>query len=412
VSSRRPVNGPWAAQLAVDTPILVLGLAGLSMHHGALGIARSAGRLGIRAFCAHGGETTALLRSRYWQGQVRLSSADTDPQKLSALLEFGREHDGAILIPVDDESAMFVEANAPELARLFRFPRQPAGLVHALASKREMHRLCLEHDVPTPHASFPRSRADVTRHAENSGFPIVLKRIDASIPATQQAPSVRIARDRDELLDAYELMESPQEPNVLLQEYIPGTPATIWMFNGYFDGQSNCTTAFTGQKIRQSPPDTGATTLGVCRPNAVVEHTTRRLMKAIGYRGILDIGYRWDERDGQYKLLDVNPRIGATFRLFVASNGIDVLRALYLDLTGQAIPDADQRQERRWLVEPLDLRSSLTYLRRRDVGVAEWAGSFRGVEETAWWARDDPRPFLAAIGSLSRGYLGKRVRPT
>lgn len=412
MSPRRPANGQWAEQLAVDTPILVLGLAGLSMHHGALAIARSAGRLGIRAFCAHGGERTALLRSRYWQGQARVSSADTDREKLAALLEFGSEHERAILIPVDDESAMFVEANAPELARLFRFPRQPAGLVHALASKREMHRLCLEHDVPTPHATFPRSRADVEQHAENGGFPIVLKRIDASIPAAQRAPSVWIARDRDELLDAYRLMESPQEPNVLLQEYIPGTPATIWMFNGYFDGQSVCTTAFTGQKIRQSPPDTGATTLGVCRANAVVEHTTRRLMKAIGYRGILDIGYRWDARDGQYKLLDVNPRIGATFRLFVASNGIDVLRALYLDLTGQAIPDADQRQERRWLVEPLDLRSSLTYLRRHDVGLAEWAGSFRHVEETAWWARDDPRPFLAAVGSLSGGYLRKRLRPT
>lgn len=412
MSPRRPANGPWAGQLSVDTPILVLGLAGLSMHHGALGIARSAGRLGIRAFCAHGGQRTALLRSRYWQGQARVSSADTDREKLAALLEFGNDHERAILIPVDDESAMFVEANAPELARLFRFPRQPAGLVHALASKREMHRLCLEHDVPTPHASFPRSRVDVEQYAETSGFPIVLKRIDASIPHAQQAPSVWIARDREDLLDAYQLMESPQEPNVLLQEYIPGTPATIWMFNGYFDGQSDCTTAFTGQKIRQSPPDTGATTLGVCRPNAVVEQTTRRLMKAIGYRGILDIGYRWDARDGQYKLLDVNPRIGATFRLFVASNGIDVLRALYLDLTGQAIPDADQRQERRWLVEPLDLRSSLTYLRRRDVGLGEWAGSFRQVEETAWWARDDPRPFLAAVASLSRGYLRKRVRPT
>ena len=58
-------------------------------------------------------------------------------------------------------------------------------------------------------------------------------------------------------------------------------------------------------------------------------------MKAIGYQGILDIGYRYDRRDGQYKVLDVNPRIGCTFRLFAATNGMDVARALYLDMTGQ-----------------------------------------------------------------------------
>ena len=42
-------------------------------------------------------------------------------------------------------------------------------------------------------------------------------------------------------------------------------------------------------------------------------------MKELGYRGILDIGYRYDARDGRYKVLDVNPRIGATFRLFVGA---------------------------------------------------------------------------------------------
>ena len=47
--------------------------------------------------------------------------------------------------------------------------------------------------------------------------------------------------------------------------------------------------------------------------------TTCDFMQAIGYHGILDIGYRRDQRDGSYKVLDVNPRIGCTFRLFAAS---------------------------------------------------------------------------------------------
>jgi hypothetical protein len=88
---------------------------------------------------------------------------------------------------------------------------------------------------------------------------------------------------------------------------------------------------------------------------------------------------------------------------------MDVLRTLYLDLTGQAVPSTDQRQDRRWLVEPLDLRSSVTYLRRGNITLTDWARSFRRVEETAWWARDDPAPFLAVLASLSGRYFGKRL---
>jgi predicted ATP-grasp superfamily ATP-dependent carboligase len=167
------------------------------------------------------------------------------------------------------------------------------------------------------------------------------------------------------------------------------------MFNGYFDAQSKCKVGFTGRKIRQAPAYTGASTLAVCLPNPTVHETTVRLMQAVGYRGILDIGYRFDRRDSQYKLLDVNPRIGGTFRLFVGDDGMDVLRALYLDLTAQEVPATTVRDGRRWIVEPLDLRSSCTYARNGDLSLGGWVRSLRGVREAAWYATDDPLPFLA-----------------
>jgi predicted ATP-grasp superfamily ATP-dependent carboligase len=126
-------------------------------------------------------------------------------------------------------------------------------------------------------------------------------------------------------------------------------------------------------------------------------------MKAVGYRGILDIGYRYDARDGAYKLLDANPRIGATFRLFVGTNGLDVARALYLDLTGQEVPPTQARQGRKWLVENKDLESWLALRREGEWPIGAWLRSLRGVQERAWFARDDPAPFLMmCVGLLSR----------
>src|SRR6185312_16906252 len=149
-----------------------------------------------------------------------------------------------------------------------------------------------------------------------------------------------IARSADDLLDKYDRIDESQQSNILFQEYIPGGDDTIWMFNGYFNSRSECLFGMTGQKIRQCPVYTGAACLAICRRNDIVHQTTLAFMKAVGYQGILDIGYRYDARDGKYKVLDVNPRIGSTFRLFVGQSGMDVARALYLDLTGQTpVPD-------------------------------------------------------------------------
>jgi hypothetical protein len=111
---------------------------------------------------------------------------------------------------------------------------------------------------------------------------------------------------------------------------------------------------------------------------------------------MLDLGYRYDARDGQYKILDVNPRIGSTFRLFVGRHGLDVARAHYLDLTGQPVPADEMIEGRRWLDEH-DFASSLRYWRDGRLTVRQWATSLRGVQESVYVARDDPAP-LARLG--------------
>jgi predicted ATP-grasp superfamily ATP-dependent carboligase len=193
----------------------------------------------------------------------------------------------------------------------------------------------------------------------------------------------------------------------MLQEYIPGGDDSIWMFNGYFDEESECLFGMTGRKIRQSPVHTGVTSLGVCLRNSVVDRLTKGFMKNIGYKGILDIGYRYDVRDGKYKVLDVNPRIGSTFRLFVGNNGLDVVRAEYLDLSGQSVPSSEIVEGRKWFVEDRDLVSSVRYRYEKSLTFRQWLTSFRGVQESAWFAWDDLSPFFMMCARSSRKVLSK-----
>jgi predicted ATP-grasp superfamily ATP-dependent carboligase len=138
-------------------------------------------------------------------------------------------------------------------------------------------------------------------------------------------------------------------------------------------------------------------------------------MYKIGYRGILDIGYRLDPRDGLYKVLDINPRVGQAFRIFVGENGMDVVRALYLDLTGQEIYPIIPREGRRWVIEDSDFISSLHYYQENTLTFGNWLSSFKGLEEGAWFHWKDPFPFLKMIAGLMKKtfiWMFKKARIT
>jgi D-aspartate ligase len=83
---------------------------------------------------------------------------------------------------------------------------------------------------------------------------------------------------------------------------------------------------------------------------------------------------------------------------------MDVARAQYLDLTAGAQArrgrhgrdeshGRDQVDGRTFLVENYDPISALSYWRDGELGLRDWVASVRRADETAWFARDDLRPF-------------------
>lgn len=384
--------------LPVNTavPLLILRRRLGPLQHGALGVARSAGRLGIPVYTVRRDGREPSTSSRYVRGCLHLPATVSSEEWVNALMSLGREFDGAILLPIDDRAAVTVGDHQDRLGERFRLARQPPNLQRRLASKRELHDLCHRLGLSTAVSLFPTSVEEAAQHAATLGYPVVLKRAEPwRPPRDPEAPSVLIAEEHDDLVVGYARMDSVEAPQVMIQEYIPGGSDTIWMFNGYFDRSSNSLCAFVGRKLRQRPPRTGPTTLGVCVSNERVAEMAKRMMRELGYHGIVDMGFRYDARDDQYKLLDVNPRLGSTFRLFTAQNGIDVVRALHLDLTGLAVPPSVTQDGRKWLDEPSDLATCFELVRDGELGARAWSRSLKGIEETAWWARDDPGPFIA-----------------
>jgi D-aspartate ligase len=400
-----------------DTSVaaIVVKLRHSVIHHGGLGAIRSLGRLGIPVYAVHEGRLAPPAASRYLSGGF-VWEPGGDPEPLfEGLTSFVERLGGpAVLVPTDDAAALFIAEHAAELAGHFLFPRPPAGLPRTVASKRELYELCARLGVPCPKAVAPTSWAQVEAFLEDAVFPVVVKGAEPwLLPVGAGVRSTTIVRSPDDLLDLFARVEGHQGTGLVFQEYIPPDAGEDWFFHGYCDDASHCVAGFTGRKLRSYPAHAGPTSLGSWEPNEELARQAQELFRAISYRGIMDLDYRLDRRDGRYKLLDFNPRVGAQFRLFEDDQGIDVVRAMHLDLTGRAVPAGRPRPGRRFVVENHDPLASLAYRRGGELTVGEWGRSLAGVREAAWFAPDDLRPFLmvGARAVLRRALSRRHPRP-
>ena len=391
-------------------PVLVLQM----QHHGALGAVRSLGRLGVPVYGVHPTRRPVASFSKYCRDVFALDLDRTPPdQCVDCLRDIARGIGSMpLLMPTNDESALFVARHASQLEDRFLFPANGVDVVWSLYNKKGMYLLAKRLAIPTPDTVFPESRKDVLEFCARARFPVLLKASDNIRTSRRAGRKMVIVRSKEELIGQYHAMEDGSNPSLMLQEYIPGGDDSVWMLNGYFDEHADCLFSITAKKIHQTPVYTGMTALGVCLPNPAIESATRTLVRAVGYKGILDIGYRYDARDGQYKLLDVNPRLGATFRLFVGHNGMDVTRAQYLHFTGQSVPVSSICTGRKWILEDADLLSCIQYYRDGVLSLRQWLGSYRGLRECAWYAADDVMPFLHMCSSFSMRLLRNIFRPT
>ncbi|BBY59669.1 ATP-grasp domain-containing protein [Mycolicibacterium sarraceniae] len=289
---------------------------------------------------------------------------------------------------------MLIAEHANDLGDTFLFPRIAPALPRRLASKRGLHELCLESAVPTPAAAFPTSLDELEKFAFDATFPLVVKNLEAF--ERRRAPVVGGTTRVDNPADLYALARGWGNTfSVILQEYLPRESAEDWIVHSYCDESSIPLVQFTGVKVRSFPPHVGMTTCAYAVGNPALQEMTTQFVKSIDYRGCLDLDWRYDRRDGQYKLLDFNPRVGAQFRLFETEAGVDVVRALHLDLTGRDIPSAGQVEARRFLLENLDLPARFAF-RNSDYSTPS-APAGPSSTEFAWVARDDMRPFFFMV---------------
>ncbi|MET9775646.1 ATP-grasp domain-containing protein [Streptomyces sp. NPDC006367] len=367
-------------------------------HHGTLGAVRSLGRAGVDVHVVADCAKSPVRASRYVTGLHTPPPPGASPAAIAAVLRrvAARIARPAVLIPMDDACAVAVGRMRAELAPAFLLPDQPDSLSERVADKAELAGVCASLDVPHPRTLVPDGPDEAAAAAWRLGLPVVAKWSRPwLVPAGSGLRSTVLVRSAQQARELYRRAEEAGS-RLLLQEFLPPGPDRDWFFHGYADRAGAVRAGGPGRKTRARPRGAGLTAVGRWTPNPQVQALAERIAGELGYRGIFDLDFRRCGTTGRYHLLDFNPRPGAQFRLFTDTAGLDVVRALHLDLTHRPLPAGAARPGRAFVVESYAPLSALRPVR---------AG-----RELAWHSRDDRAPGRALWALWGRHVAARLLR--
>ncbi|WP_063628145.1 hypothetical protein [Actinospica robiniae] len=390
------------------------------LNHGALGAVRSLGRAGVPVYTLTEDRTAPVGLSRHLAGRfVWPATGAEDPARLAAGLRriAERLESPVVALPTSDEAAVLLAGQREALRDLLLLPAVAPDLPARLVDKYAMHELCLAHDTPTPRALVADSAPALRQAVAELGLPVVVKNADLAGRLT--GPVVGTTRKLAgpaQVEQLAEALETHGAKRLLVQEFVPPDRSSArrppdWFAHVYCPQGEAEPLVFTGVKLRDWPPGAGVTARGVAVANPELAACAARFCRDIGYRGIGDMDWRFDPRDGRLKLVDFNPRLGAQAQVFRTTAGVDLVRALHLDLTGRPIPPGRQIDGRELVVEHLDAAAGyLLWRRRRAAGAPKPRPIPVHRRERAWFAWDDPLPFAVVTARFARNILVKTAR--
>ncbi|QYX79955.1 carboxylate--amine ligase [Streptomyces akebiae] len=383
--------------LDTRVPAVLLRIDRNPFHHGTLGAVRSLGRAGVEVHVVADSMGSPVSRSRYLREMHPPPAPGSSHREIVATLirVAARIERPAVLVPMDDASAVAVGRMREELAPSYLLPAGLGALPERVADKAGLAAVCASLDIAHPVTLVPDSPAEAADAASRLGLPLVAKWSRPWLVPTGSRLRSTVLVDSVQQARQLYLRTEEAGSTLLLQAYLPPGPNRDWFFHGYADRFGVVRAGGSGRKQRAWPRGAGLTTVGRWTANPQVQALAERLTGELGYRGIIDLDFRRCGTTGLYHLLDFNPRPGAQFRLFSDSAGLDVVRAQHLDLTHRPLRSGAPLVGRTFVVENY---APLAALRPAPHG-----------RELAWHAPDDPAPGRA-MRTLWCRHVSRRLR--
>jgi predicted ATP-grasp superfamily ATP-dependent carboligase len=372
-----------------------------------LGVVRSLGRRGIPVWVIKEGGHLVAATSRYVRRRVAWPAGD-DNRKIDFLVELASRHDlnGWMLLPTDDYGVALASQHHEVLMSKYRVTVPPWEELRWACDKRLLCLLACKLGIPQPWTIWPSCREELA--ALDYPFPVILKPAVRLRPSGLGTPKAWRVDDRASLLKRYdEACKLVPPESLMVQEIVPGEGGTQFSYaalcqHGY------PVASIVARRTRQYPRDFGqlSTYVETVDEPEIIEPAVQ-LLKAMRFTGLVEVEFKKDATTGDYKLLDVNPRVWGWHTL-ARRAGVDFPYLLWLLVKGDHVPEVRGRADERWMHLSADLPVAIKEILGGRLSLRTYMGSLLRPLESAIFAWDDPAPGLLDL-PLFACTLGERL---
>jgi predicted ATP-grasp superfamily ATP-dependent carboligase len=315
-----------------------------------LGVVRSLGSKGIPVWVIDTDRSKSIAQfSRYTS---RFIVSDEEPAEM--LLREGRRHglDGWVLFPVSDQYVETVANNYEALSTLYRPATPPASVTRFALDKRLTYKRAAELGIAAPDTWTTAERLETIAGAVQ--YPAILKpAVNHHFFPHTNIKALPIDNPADLSTRFAQMARYIPPAEILIQERIPGGGENQFSFCAVC-AHGRVYGSLVARRRRQYPVDFGnASSFVETVSQPIVERDGRRFLESVGFDGMAEVEFKFDPRDGRYKILDVNPRPWGWHTLGRAV-GIDFAYLTWRQKVGQPVSPPQAHRDAAWIREITD----------------------------------------------------------
>jgi len=403
---------PSAAEVstapAVGRSKEALGAVVVGGDYQGLGIVRSLGQHKVPV-CVIDDERSIARFSRYATHSVAIPNLRDERNTVDALLDVGRRLGlgGWVLYPTRDEIVAAFSHHRSALTEFFRVPTPDWDTIRWVWDKRNTYTLANELGISTPRTWYPTGIGDLDHFDAAPPF-VVKPAIKEHFFYATKAKAWR-ANNLAELRDMFRRAAAQVGPGeVMVQDLIPGDGCQQFAYCAFFK-EGRALGSMIVRRTRQHPPEFGrASTFVETVDLPRLEVLSERFLRAINYYGLVELEYKLDPRDGEYKLLDVNGRTWG-YHTLGSSAGVDFPYMLFADQIGEKVQPCRGRAGISWVRLITDVPTGILEMFSGRQKLRAYVRSLLGSNVEAVFSRQDPLPGLIELAllpylSFKRGY--------
>lgn len=293
------------------------------------GVVRSLAAGGVRSIVVLDGHREPAFVSNKVRGSRVIEM--TPDSLLAALAQLAQHFDFLVPFPTSDMALELLSQIADDIRPFTFIPFNEATLSQAL-SKRRQYEACGRVGVATPVTTVVETVTDLdSLHPDNSYVVKPTRRNDGYDEIFRTLVLAPGERDRA-VREMAPWLEMGHE--FLVSEIIPGDGSQLYGYNAYRSREGRILAEWTGHKLAQHPSEFGVMSSGVLQQQADVRQAGRALAEELDLYGLFQPEFKFDRRDGTYKLMEVNMRSHMYSRTGMRA-GINLPAAQFADATGQ-----------------------------------------------------------------------------